>query len=125
MPGQEGPTWMHKLLSKMAGSLLKKGNYGFPIEQKLYDMYVKATGQAQKKTTNADAEYQQLQPEFHAQLTDKSSNWTKQKPTVAQAAKATHKEPGAIHSLRALFLLSTETNGTSSTSPRSPNDVSV
>jgi len=62
---------MRKLLSKMAGTRLRKGNYGFPIEQKLYDMHVKATGQAQKKTTDADAEYQQQQPETHAQLTDK------------------------------------------------------
>ncbi|MDF1836711.1 MAG: radical SAM protein [Planctomycetota bacterium] len=74
MHNQEGPLWMRKLLSKMAGNRLKKGNYGFPIEQKLYDMYVKATGQAQKKTTDADAEYQQLQPETHAQLTDKPAS---------------------------------------------------
>jgi anaerobic magnesium-protoporphyrin IX monomethyl ester cyclase len=74
MHNQEGPTWMRKLLSKMAGTRLRKGNYGFPIEQKLYDMYVKATGQAQKKQKDVDQEYQQLQPETHAQLTDKSSN---------------------------------------------------
>ncbi|MFT4649682.1 MAG: hypothetical protein ACI9X4_002923 [Glaciecola sp.] len=36
--------------------------------------YVKATGQAQKKQKDVDQEYQQLHPETHAQLTDKSSN---------------------------------------------------
>ncbi len=47
---QEGPAWMRDLLSKAAGWRLKKGRYGFPIEQKLFDMYVKATGQTQPGT---------------------------------------------------------------------------
>ena len=38
---------MRKLLSKMAGWRLKKGSYELPIEQKLFDLYVRATGQTQ------------------------------------------------------------------------------
>ncbi|MCK6445568.1 MAG: B12-binding domain-containing radical SAM protein [Planctomycetes bacterium] len=44
---QEGPQWMRDLLSKAAGWRLKRGAYKFPIEQKLFDMYVRATGQTQ------------------------------------------------------------------------------
>ena len=44
---EEGPKWMRDLLSKAAGWRLKRGNYGFPIEQKIFDLYVRATGQAQ------------------------------------------------------------------------------
>jgi radical SAM superfamily enzyme YgiQ (UPF0313 family) len=43
----EGPQWMRKSLSKIAGWRLQRGSYGFPIEQKLYDLYVRATGQTQ------------------------------------------------------------------------------
>jgi anaerobic magnesium-protoporphyrin IX monomethyl ester cyclase len=43
----EGPQWMRDLLSKIAGWRLEKGQYAFPIEQKLFDVYVKATGQIQ------------------------------------------------------------------------------
>jgi radical SAM superfamily enzyme YgiQ (UPF0313 family) len=43
----EGPAWMRKLLAEIAGWRLKKHNYGFPIEQKLFDIYVRATGQSQ------------------------------------------------------------------------------
>ena len=43
----EGPQWMRKGLSKIAGWRLQRGAYGFPIEQKLYDLYVRATGQTQ------------------------------------------------------------------------------
>ncbi|MFT4540496.1 MAG: anaerobic magnesium-protoporphyrin IX monomethyl ester cyclase [Planctomycetota bacterium] len=43
----EGPLWMRKALSKAAGWRLKSGNYKFPIEQKLFDMYVRLTGQTQ------------------------------------------------------------------------------
>jgi radical SAM superfamily enzyme YgiQ (UPF0313 family) len=43
----EGPRWMRDLLSKAAGWRLKTGRYRFPIEQKLFDVYVKATGQTQ------------------------------------------------------------------------------
>ena len=35
------------MLSKLAGWRLKNGRYGFPIEQKMFDLYVRATGQAQ------------------------------------------------------------------------------
>ena len=44
---QEGPEWMRKALARMAGWRLKKNRYAFPLEQKLFDVYVRATGQAQ------------------------------------------------------------------------------
>jgi radical SAM superfamily enzyme YgiQ (UPF0313 family) len=43
----EGPMWMRDLLSKFAGWRLKTGKYGLPLEQKLFDLYVRATGQTQ------------------------------------------------------------------------------
>ncbi len=43
----EGPEWMRKALSKIAGWRLSRGSYGMPVEQKLFHMYVKATGQGQ------------------------------------------------------------------------------
>ena len=67
---QEGPLWLRKMLSKMAGQRLRHGNYKLAIEQKLYDLYVRATGQTQAGDNSA--EYQQLQPETHAQLTSGS-----------------------------------------------------
>ncbi|MFT4571709.1 MAG: hypothetical protein ACI8TX_003890 [Hyphomicrobiaceae bacterium] len=39
--------WMRELLSKAAGWRLKRGSYGFPIEQKIFDLDVRATGQVQ------------------------------------------------------------------------------
>ena len=44
---EEGPQWMRDLLSKAAGWRLKRGTYSFPIEQKIFDLYVRVTGQAQ------------------------------------------------------------------------------
>ena len=44
---QEGPLWMRRALSKIAGWRLRKGAYSFPVEQKMFDIYVRATGQAQ------------------------------------------------------------------------------
>ncbi len=44
---QEGPLWMRKLLSKIAGNRLKRFSFGFPLEQKLFDLYVRLTGQTQ------------------------------------------------------------------------------
>ena len=69
MHNQEGPLWMRKLLSKIAGQRLKHGSYGLGIERKLYDMYVRVTGQAQPGD-HVSEEYQQLQPETHANLVD-------------------------------------------------------
>ena len=66
---QEGPLWMRKLLSKMAGERLKRGAYGFPIEQKLFDLYVRLTGQTQAGD-HVSQEYAQLQPETHARLVE-------------------------------------------------------
>jgi len=43
----EGPMWMRNALSRAAGWRLKTGRYKFPIEQKVFDLYVKATGQTQ------------------------------------------------------------------------------
>lgn len=43
----EGPRWMRNALSKAAGWRLKTGRYKFPIEQKAFDLYVRATGQTQ------------------------------------------------------------------------------
>jgi radical SAM superfamily enzyme YgiQ (UPF0313 family) len=43
----EGPRWMRDMLAKIAGWRLKSGKYGFPLEQKLFDIYVRATGQTQ------------------------------------------------------------------------------
>jgi radical SAM superfamily enzyme YgiQ (UPF0313 family) len=43
----EGPLWMRNALSRAAGWRLKTGRYKFPIEQKVFDLYVKATGQTQ------------------------------------------------------------------------------
>jgi len=43
----EGAPWMRDLLSKIAGWRLERGEYRFPIEQKLFDLYVRATGQTQ------------------------------------------------------------------------------
>ena len=52
--------WMRKLLSHIAGRRLERGAYGFPVEQKLFDLYVRATGQTQEDLSE---EYAQLQPE--------------------------------------------------------------
>ncbi len=43
----EGPEWMRDTLSRIAGWRLKTGRYKFPVEQKLFDLYVRATGQMQ------------------------------------------------------------------------------
>jgi radical SAM superfamily enzyme YgiQ (UPF0313 family) len=43
----EGPQWMRDFLSWVAGWRLKTGRYRMPVEQKLFDMYVRATGQTQ------------------------------------------------------------------------------
>ena len=40
--GDTSPT-----LSRIAGWRLKRGRYRFPVEQKLFDIYVRATGQTQ------------------------------------------------------------------------------
>jgi hypothetical protein len=41
-----------------------------PVEQKLYDLYVRATGQSQQDLSEDHA---QLQPETHAQLAGRAS----------------------------------------------------
>jgi radical SAM superfamily enzyme YgiQ (UPF0313 family) len=66
---QEGPMWMRRLLSRVAGWRLQRGEYRMPIEQKLFDLFVRLTGQTQPGDLRED--YQQLQPETHAQLAAK------------------------------------------------------
>ncbi len=63
--------WMRNLLSKLAGKRLEAGKYGFPAEQKLFDLYVKATGQTQEDLSE---EYAQLQPETHARHKSESAS---------------------------------------------------
>ena len=64
---QEGPAWMRRALSRMAGWRLQRGKYELPLEQKLFDLYVRMTGQRQKAAEDVSEDYQQLQPETHAQ----------------------------------------------------------
>ena len=65
---------MRKGLSKMAGWRLQRGNYRFPIEQKLYDIYVRTTGQTQPGDNSL--EYEQLQPETqHAKTVQMEEVW--------------------------------------------------
>ena len=61
----EGSLAMRKLLSRIAGWRLKNQRYGFPIEQKLFDVYVRLTGQRQPGAEDYSEDYQQLQPETH------------------------------------------------------------
>ena len=42
---------MRDTLSVMAGWRLTRGNYTFPNEQRLFDMYVRATAQWQPKSS--------------------------------------------------------------------------
>jgi len=44
----EGAGLVRKAMKQAAGMRLKHGVYGFPIEQKLFDLYVRLTGQTQK-----------------------------------------------------------------------------
>ncbi|MEM7310895.1 MAG: radical SAM protein [Planctomycetota bacterium] len=69
----EGPLWMRKMLSKIAGWRLKNAQYTFPIEQKLYDVYVRLTGQRDPGSDDYSEDYQQLQPETHAEKAAVSS----------------------------------------------------
>jgi len=64
---REGPLWLRRLLSRAAGWRLRHGEYRLPIEQKLFDVYVRLSGQSQPG--DHSEEYEQLQPETHAQLT--------------------------------------------------------
>jgi hypothetical protein len=51
-------------MSKIAGWRLRKGNYKLPVEQKLFDLYVRMSGQRQAAAEDYE-DYQQLQPEAH------------------------------------------------------------
>ena len=42
---REGPRWLRRALARVAGWRLERGEYRFPAEQKLYDLYVRWTGQ--------------------------------------------------------------------------------
>ncbi|MHC4375935.1 MAG: B12-binding domain-containing radical SAM protein [Planctomycetota bacterium] len=60
----EGWEWVRKSMSKMAGWRLRNGNYKLPVEQKLFDLYVRMSGQRQAAAEDYE-DYQQLQPEAH------------------------------------------------------------
>jgi len=62
---QEGSLAMRRMLSKIAGWRLKNQRYGFPIEQKLFDIYVRLTGQRDPGSEDYSEDYEQLQPESH------------------------------------------------------------
>ncbi len=62
---QEGWQWVRKAMSRVAGWRLRKGQYKFPLEQKLYDVYVRLSGQRQAAAEDVSEDYQQLQPETH------------------------------------------------------------
>ncbi len=68
---QEGPLWARRMLSRIAGWRLNKGDYRFPVEQKAFDLYVRLTGQTQPGAEDVHEDYAQLQPETHAQLSAK------------------------------------------------------
>ena len=40
----EGPRWARQALARIAGWRLRGGRYGFPLEQKLFDVYARMTG---------------------------------------------------------------------------------
>ena len=62
----EGSMAVRRMLSRIAGWRLKNQKYGFPLEQKLFDLYVRLTGQRQPGAEDYSEDYQQLQPETHA-----------------------------------------------------------
>ena len=41
-------------MQRISGWRLKNGVYAFPIEQKLFDLYVRVTGQTQEDHINVD-----------------------------------------------------------------------
>ena len=50
----EGSGAVLNLMQRISGWRLKNGVYTFPIEQKLFDLYVKLTGQTQQDHINVD-----------------------------------------------------------------------
>jgi radical SAM superfamily enzyme YgiQ (UPF0313 family) len=65
----EGAIWVRRVLSRIAGWRLKNFNYKLPLEQKLFDVYVRLTGQTQPGAqVDLHEDYQQLQPETHERL---------------------------------------------------------
>ncbi|HKX46778.1 MAG TPA: radical SAM protein [Planctomycetota bacterium] len=63
---QEGWQWIRRTLSRMAGWRLRTGNYTLPVEQKVFDVYVRLSGQRQRGAEDYSEDYQQLQPETQA-----------------------------------------------------------
>ena len=51
---RQGSGWMLKALKRVASWRLERGEYRFPIEQKLFDMYVRATGQTESRAVEVD-----------------------------------------------------------------------
>jgi len=67
---KEGPQIVRDTLSRIAGWRLKRNFYKAPVEQKLFDLFVRLTGKrAVGEEEDYHEDYQQLQPETHAQLT--------------------------------------------------------
>jgi radical SAM superfamily enzyme YgiQ (UPF0313 family) len=62
----EGWDWVRRTMSRIAGWRLRTGNYKFPVEQKMFDVFVRATGQRQRAAEDVSEDYQQLQPETQA-----------------------------------------------------------
>jgi anaerobic magnesium-protoporphyrin IX monomethyl ester cyclase len=51
---KEGSGAAKRLMQRISGWRLKNGVYAFPIEQKLFDLYVRVTGQTQEDHINVD-----------------------------------------------------------------------
>jgi anaerobic magnesium-protoporphyrin IX monomethyl ester cyclase len=51
---REGSGPLRKLMRNIAGWRLKNGNYTLPVEQKMFDLYVKLTGQTQRDAIAVD-----------------------------------------------------------------------
>jgi radical SAM superfamily enzyme YgiQ (UPF0313 family) len=50
----QGRPWMRDIMKRISGWRLARGEYRFPIEQKLFDVYVKMTGQTQADAIQID-----------------------------------------------------------------------
>ncbi|MEZ5978233.1 MAG: radical SAM protein [Planctomycetota bacterium] len=70
----EGSQWVRRTMSRIAGWRLRNGNYKFPIEQKMFDLYVRLTGQRQAAAEDVSEDYAQLQPETHAAKVEMMKN---------------------------------------------------
>ncbi|QDU85168.1 B12 binding domain protein [Planctomycetes bacterium Pla163] len=51
---KHGSSWVRRAMQRMSGWRLAHGEYRFPIEQKLYDLYVRASGKSEADAVRAD-----------------------------------------------------------------------